>query len=649
MLQNNPLLVQLKQKIREQLPKKEGVIRASERGFGFLEIDAQTRFFIPPAYMKKVIHGDRVCAVIRVEQDREVAEPETLIQPFLQRFIGRVHRAKNHILIQPDHPSIKGAYRLKGIDGLKVNTLKEGDWVVGLLHEHALTHQQFLVHVSARVASADDPLAPWKVILARHDLAHEDLPLSPIDEVNGPGREDWTHLPFVTIDSTSTKDMDDALFLQPAAHGWQLTVAVADPTAYIAVESALEQSAKARGFTLYLPNYNIPMIPRNLSDDLCSLWAEQKRPALCCRMNISTDGILDEESASFHLAWIQSQAKLSYTQVSDWLETQTGQVPQHLQEMLSELAKMASARLKWRQANQVVFTDRPDFSFELNDQGVVVDLHCEKRRIANRIVEESMIAANVCGGQFLATKVQHGLFNTQSGIEAEHLPTVKALLAEHLPEFAQQDLTELTVFAALQRQLQSPDFIWLNHRLRRMQSFSTLSTEAKPHFAMGLACYATWTSPIRKYSDMVNHRYLKAYLLKAGEYQSIQDKDLLTHLGNCRRMHRAAEREINEWLYQQYLQPFVKNQQVFRAQVMDVTRGGLRVLLVENGASAFLPFKSLKVDRDRLDAQIESGIFNIDGERFARLGDVLPVTIAQLNPETRSVIVHYQGEITTSS
>ena len=177
-----------------------------------------------------------------------------------------------------------------------------------------------------------------------------------------------------------------------------------------------------------------------------------------------------------------------------------------------------------------------------------------------------------------------------------------------------------------------------------MQTYATLSTTAKPHSSMGLTCYATWTSPIRKYSDMINHRLIKGYLTQETQTVMELNDDLLNHLTNCRRMHRAAEREINDWLYQDYLKPFVENKTVFQAEVTDVTRGGLRVRIEENGANAFLPLKSLKLDKKRIKAQSEEGILYIDNTCFARLGDMIPVVIAQLNAETRNVTVNYQGE-----
>ena len=181
---------------------------------------------------------------------------------------------------------------------------------------------------------------------------------------------------------------------------------------------------------------------------MCSLWADKKRPAVCARMWITKDGELDTDKTEFSLAWIQSVGKLSYTDVSNWLENQESTVTQSTQPMLKTLAEFATCRLAWRQTHQVVFTDKPDFSFAVNEKGQVTELHCEKRRIANRIVEESMIAANICGGHFLADKIGQGIFNTHEGLDPENRETAQKLLAEHLPEFATQDLSEQSVFSA---------------------------------------------------------------------------------------------------------------------------------------------------------------------------------------------------------
>ncbi len=162
MFQDNPLLAQLKQQIQENLPKKEGTIKATEKGFGFLEVDAKNSFFIPPPYMKKCMHGDKVVAIIRTEKEREVAEPQELVEQAVTRFIGRVKLFKGKLNVTPDHPQLKKlTLKAKTTKGLKSDDLKEGDWVVAQLIRHPLKGDNgFFAEITEKITDADDKIAP---------------------------------------------------------------------------------------------------------------------------------------------------------------------------------------------------------------------------------------------------------------------------------------------------------------------------------------------------------------------------------------------------------------------------------------------------------------------------------------------------------
>lgn len=329
MFQDNPLLAQLKKQIQETLPKKEGTIKATDRGFGFLELDnSKDSIFIPPTYMKNVMHGDRVIAVIRTEKEREVAEPQELVEQSLTRFIGRVKLIRSRLHVMPDHPQLKDAIKARAIKGLNPESLKEGDWVVANLNNHPLDttkdakNKAFSCVVKEKITDSGDKIAPWWVTLARHNLPNaEPAPQeswSMLDE--GLERQDLTHVPFITIDGESTKDMDDALYTEQKEDGsFDITIAIADPTSYIEVGNDMDKEARERGFTIYLPGRNIPMLPRELSDELCSLMENEKRPAICCRVNVSKDGVISDD-ITFFAAWIQSQARLAYDNISDLIE-----------------------------------------------------------------------------------------------------------------------------------------------------------------------------------------------------------------------------------------------------------------------------------------------------------------------------------------
>lgn len=485
MFQDNPLLAQLKQQLHSQTPRAEGVVKATEKGFGFLEVDAQKSYFIPPPQMKKVMHGDRIVAVIHTEKERESAEPEELIEPFLTRFVGKVQGKNDRLSIVPDHPLLKDAIPCRAARGVQ-HEFKEGDWAVAEMRRHPLKgDRSFYADLTQYITFADDHFVPWWVTLARHNLEKEapnGVATEMLDE--GLERQDLTALNFVTIDSASTEDMDDALYAEELADGrLQLTVAIADPTAWIAEGSKLDNTAKTRAFTNYLPGFNIPMLPRELSDDLCSLRANEVRPALACRMIIAADGTIDDDIA-FFAATIESKAKLAYDNVSDWLENNGTWQPDNegIAQQIRLLHRICLSRSEWRHHHALVFKDRPDYRFVLGEKGEVLDIVAEPRRIANRIVEESMIAANLCAARVLRDKLGFGIYNVHTGFDPANADALAALLKTHGLHVDAEEVLTLEGFCKLRRELDAQPSGFLDSRIRRFQSFAEISTEPGPHF-----------------------------------------------------------------------------------------------------------------------------------------------------------------------
>ncbi|WP_127959311.1 exoribonuclease II [Serratia microhaemolytica] len=640
MFQDNPLLAQLKQQLHSQTPRAEGVVKGTEKGFGFLDVDGQKSYFIPPPYMKKVMHGDRIVATLHTEKEREVAQPETLVEPFLSRFVGRVQKKDERLFIVPDHPSIKEAVACRPIRGLE-HDFQAGDWAVAEMRRHPLKDgdRAFYADLTQFITHADDNLVPWWVTLAQHNLERAAPEMVAVTRQDGSlTREDLTALDFVTIDSASTEDMDDALHVQQHEDGTiQLTIAIADPTAYVTPGSTLDNIARQRAFTNYLPGFNIPMLPRELSDDLCSLRPHQRRPVLACRVTVASDGSLADD-IDFFSAEIESKAKLVYDQLSDWLEQGSGWQPpsEAIKQQVLLLKQLADRLSAWRQQNALVFKDRPDYRFVLGEQGEVLDIVQEQRRTANRIVEECMIAANICAATVLRERLGFGIYNVHTGFDPQLVAQAVTLLqANNISADAEQLLT-LEGFCQLRRQLDAQSNPFLDSRIRRLQTFVEISTTPGPHFGLGLAAYATWTSPIRKYGDMVNHRLLKSVI--ANQPAVKPGDDVISQLVERRRLNRLAERDVGDWLYARFLQTKSAEQQSFHAEIIDVSRGGLRVRLQENGAVAFIPASHLHPVRDEIVCSQETGSVQVKGEVIYRQGDSLQVKIAEVRMETRSVI-----------
>ncbi|HHF3758920.1 TPA: exoribonuclease II [Haemophilus influenzae] len=657
MFQDNPLLAQLKQQIHDSKEQVEGVVKSTDKAYGFLECDKKTYFIAPPS-MKKVMHGDKIKATIEKQGDKEQAEPESLIEPMLTRFIAKVRFNKDKKLqVLVDHPNINqpiGAQQAKSVK----EELQEGDWVVANLKNHPLRDDRFFyATINQFICRADDELAPWWVTLSRHEQSRYPVQgAEPYEMLDQKTRENLTALHFVTIDSESTMDMDDALYIEPIAQnstqtGWKLVVAIADPTAYIALDSQIEQEAKQRCFTNYLPGFNIPMLPRELSDELCSLIANETRPALVCYIETDLAGNI---TAKLHFvsAYVQSKAKLAYNKVSDYLEQADNawqpETPETAQQ-IHWLHQFTKARIQWRKTHSLLFKEKPDYAFVLAENGKVQEIKAEYRRIANQIVEEAMIIANICAAQFLHEQAKTGIFNTHSGFDKKFLENAHHFLMANLANeqnqtelaerYSVENLATLNGYCQMRHDIEPIESDYLELRLRRYLTFAEFKSELAPHFGLGLEGYATWTSPIRKYSDMVNHRLIKAVLAKQS-YEKPQN-DVLARLQEARRQNRLVERDIADWLYCRYLAPKVAENVEFNAEVQDVMRGGLRVQLLENGASMFIPASTLYNNKEEMQVNSDEIALYIKGERTYKIGDIVKVKLTEVKEATRSIV----GEI----
>ncbi len=646
MLFDDPALQALKRDFDSQKVKKEGVVRGTERGFGFLEVQGEKEsYFIPPQAMKSVINGDQIVAVITEdpEKGKSQATPESLKESALKDpFVARVCFINNKMHVTPDNPTIKQSFVADDHRLVKNGKLNEGDWVLCTLKKHALTDGTFRASISEEIIASGDPTTPWTVSLRALNLpthSPESKEQYPFLEESLP-RTDLTHIPFVTIDSEKTEDMDDALYVEKTDEGFKLYVAIADPTGYIDENSNLDAEAAKRAFSIYLPGRNIPMLPRELSDNLCSLRENELRPVLVGTIYITNDGEIDTEATHFELAVIKSQGKLIYNYVSDFLEqgdTTNFNPSEQVKAVLERLVELTKVRDHYRTTVLAAFRARPDYEFILTPEGALDHIEINHRRIANQIVEECMIAANVACGDFLARNLNTGIFNTHSGFIADELDDVIELLGENGFKTTAEELKTIAGFCAARRYANSLESSYLDNMLRKYQEFSQMMISPAPHYALGVNTYATWTSPIRKYGDMINHRLIKSVICEQ-EHPRMPDETLLTSMNLARRTNRMAERSVRDWLYADYLFPEIEKKTIFTAELFDVVRGGIRVSLQENGAFIFVPMSLFSAQRDGLEFDNSKGRIFYNGEVVYSLGDTLKVRIVDINKDTRSIV-----------
>jgi exoribonuclease-2 len=457
-----------------------------------------------------------------------------------------------------------------------------------------------------------------------------------------------THVPFVTIDGESTKDMDDALYAETLDNGdFKLMIAIADPTAYIAPDAPMDKEARKRGFTIYLPGRNIPMLPRELADDLCSLVEDHVRPAICCSVTISDQGVIADD-ITFFAANIKSHARLSYGTVSDWLEESSNnpfEPNAEISPVLTSLYHLSRARIQWRSVNAVIFNDKPDYHFELDVDNDVTAIRKESRRSAHKLVEEAMITANICAGRILKQQFSTGIFNTHSGFKPERIKELLTIIDQETDlSFTEESIRSLAGFSQLRRWLNKQPTSYLDNRLRKFQSYGGITNEPAEHFAMGLDIYATWTSPIRKYGDMINHRLLKAYICGIPPNQ-IPDNEIGDELNIHRKHHKIAERSVADWLYARTLANEPKKETKFIGEIFDINRAGMRLQIIENGATVFVPSSLIESNKERIECNSESGTVSIDNDHVYKLGDVLEIVLQEVNLENRNIIAKPANEV----
>ena len=642
MLFNDPALLKLKNTFEKEKVRKEGFIKATERGFGFLECDKDS-FFITPNDMKNVMHGDKISAVIETDSEKKSkAIPEKLIEPFLSRFVGTVLFVGGKLNVLVDHPSIKNKLFADDKRTEDKSKLSNGDYVICILTNHPLKSKgPFKAEIIERVCAKDDPKAPWSVSLRRYDLPLRE----PDDEEftfneNDLPREDLTEIPFVTIDSAHTEDMDDALFIEKKGDDFVLYVAIADPTGYISQDSKLNDIASHRAFSIYLPGFNIPMLPRKLSDDLCSLREGEIRKALVGIITVKKDGFIETDKTQFKLADIKSKGKLIYNEISDYIEgvENCSFTPsEEIKGIIDLLVEFTPVRDNFRSTHAAAFKNRPDYEFILTEEGALDHIEVNFRRIANQIVEESMIVANIAAGNFLANKLNSGIYNIHKGFDLQKKKDLFELLKKENCPFDETKLDTIEEYNSIRRFAVNNNNDYLDSKIRKLQEFSEISIAPGPHYALGIENYATWTSPIRKYGDMVNHRLLKNIIVNT-PHPTLPDTEILKIMNEARRTNRMAERDVKDWLYVEYLEKEIEKKTVFTGDIFDISRGGLKILLQENGAMIFIPFSYISADKESLILDSDNGEIIVNGKTEKRLADTIKVKIAEVNHDTRSII-----------
>ncbi|MGV0909327.1 ribonuclease R [Martelella sp. FOR1707] len=451
-------------------------------------------------------------------------------------------------------------------------------------------------------------------------------------------REDWRDVPLVTIDPADAKDHDDAVFAEPDTRpenegGVIVTVAIADVSYYVRPKSTLDREALKRGNSVYFPDRVVPMLPERISNDLCSLREGEDRPALAVRMVFSKEG--RKASHTFHRIMMKSAAKLSYQQaqaaIDGTTDDKTGPL---LEPVLKPLWAAYKTMTIGRDRRQPLELDMPERRILLKDDGTVDRVVVPPRLDAHKLIEEMMIQANVAAAETLEQKRQALIYRTHDAPSLAKQETLREFLATlSIPLAKGGNLRANSFNGILSKAEDSPHKDIVNQMVLRSQSQAVYSPENIGHFGLNLMKYAHFTSPIRRYADLIVHRALVA-ALHLGEggltaEEEAQLDDIAAEISTFERRAMAAERETVDRLIAHHLAGRIGES--FDGRVAGVTRSGLFIALPEYGADGFIPVSTLGSDYFVHDEVRQALVGEKSGLGY-QLGDDVEVQLVEAIP-----------------
>ena len=467
-------------------------------------------------------------------------------------------------------------------------------------------------------------------------------------------REDLRHLPLITVDGADARDFDDAIWAAPDDDpknpgGWQVIVAIADVAHYVTYNSALDREARKRGNSVYFPDRVVPMLPEALSNNLCSLRPDQDRPVLAVTFVLDAKG--KRLSHTFHRAMIRSVARVIY---EDLQAAQDGEPNAQTAALLDDVIKPLygawGALMRARAARGPLDLDLPEMKITLGEDGRIAEVRPRRRLDAHRVIEEFMIEANVAAAETLEAQKMPCVYRVHDVPDREKLLGLREFLASLELTITLGERPRPELFNRILAKAKGTEH-WeaVNQSILRSQSQARYDPDNIGHFGLARSRYAHFTSPIRRYSDLLVHRAL----IRGGGFGSSLSSDGLRdeeaevlattseHISTTERRAMVAERDAND----RYMAAFMAEQAgaEFEARINGVTRAGLFITLAETGADGLLPMRYLHDDYYQLDEAQKVLVGERSGTRY-RLGDTLVARLVEVNTLTGGLIFELPSE-----
>ncbi|WP_049465960.1 ribonuclease R [Stenotrophomonas indicatrix] len=636
-----------------------GVVIANPEGFGFLRpVEGGDDLFLPPYEMRKVMHGDKVLARVTGidHRGRREGSIARVLERGMTRLIGRFSVEMGINYVVPDDKRIQ---RNVQVPPDQTGGANDGQLVVCELTQAPDSRRPPIGRI---IAVLGDKLTASLVVetaIHGHELPFE-FPQEVLDEAASVplvvepamigGRVDLRSTPLVTIDGEDAKDFDDAVYCEPNADGFRLVVAIADVSNYVRPGTPLDDEAQKRATSVYFPGFVVPMLPETLSNGICSLMPKVDRMCFVCDMQIDREGQVT--GSRFYEAVMNSHARLTYTQVWQAVGEDDAGAKAFIGDLLPQvqrLHQLYKVLSKARSKRGAIEFESSEVRFVLDNRGEVTQAGMLVRNDAHKLIEECMIAANVEAAKYLLSRHVPAPYRVH-----EKPPETKyADLLEFLKEFKLSlppwskvrpgDYTKL-----LKKIRDRPDATLLESVLLRSQSLAVYSPDNNGHFGLALEAYAHFTSPIRRYPDLLVHRAIKHALsgkpLDKFTYTAREMAALALQCSERERRADEAEREVDERYRAAWMEKHVGGQ--FDGVISGVTSFGLFVELADSKVQGLVHVTQLPQDYYKFDATRKT----LTGERRGssyRLGDQVRILVLKASMEERKIdfrLVEHKGE-----
>jgi ribonuclease R len=632
----------------------KGRVIGHRDGFGFLSVEGEPKdWFIPAHQMATTLHGDIVLAKASKREGSKVeARIVRVVEARKGLIIGRLHQDDDGWYVHPNDNRITQDI---AVDVNPDNITGGGEGKIVTVNitkspsRHAIAHGDIVEVIGNHMA----PGMEIEVALRNHDIpftfsqeitdAMTQLS-GEVSEADKAARKDLRDLPLVTIDGDDSRDFDDAVYCTPeTAGGWRLWVAIADVSHYVGKDSALDVEASERGNSVYFPGEVIPMLPEKLSNGLCSLNPRVDRLSMVCEMLIDAQGKLID--ANFYEAVIRSHMRFTYNTVNAILSTPHSATDEQKPFLtdLGNLNGLYSVLKGLRKERGVMEFEFPEVQFLFNRHRKINAIVPVVRNDAHKIIEECMVMANVATALFLEKNKANALFRAHDEPSPEKMERFHNFLKElGLKTTLTHKSTPKELSEALSTFEGHAEQEWIQMMLLRSMQQAVYQKENIGHFGLALSAYAHFTSPIRRYPDLVVHRAIKAILATKGQvvsgahaYSEEEVDSLGEHCSMTSRRADEATRDVSDWLKCEFMEE--RADEVFKATIITVTNFGCFVRLDDIGVEGLVHITALGDSYFKYDDKRQALVSEKDNTRYT-LGDKISVEVGSVDLEQTKIM-----------